>query len=174
MAFELEPLRSSRLSGLRVTFAGTGACIGMQWDLIVARVAGGHREGVAGKPDSRYLFALCQAAVIAWEPEGMILDFSDLDYRGGEDLDMILEIGRGAFGLQSLPLAVVVGPRCEEAVRSLFISSDMLELKEPYTWIYSDFGSARDFIEREIAKLREELRGIMRSASQRILPISPS
>jgi hypothetical protein len=155
----LHPLELSALSEIRVAYAGmrlrpSGVC-----NILVASFSGVYREGSSGGPDARFIEALGQAAVIAWEPEGMILDFSNLEYSSGDDLKSILNIGERVYGNESLPVAVVVGPKSEKAARSLFNSATLDSGSE---WIFSEFEPAFSHIEREMADLDARLVGTKR------------
>jgi hypothetical protein len=147
------------ISGIRVAYSGARLRAGGECDILVASFSGVYREGSAGELDARFIHAFGQAAVIAWEPEGMILDFSNLEYRRGDDLRSILDIGERAFGIDELPKAVVVGPGCEEGVRSLFDSREPDPFPE---WIFREFQAAWGYVESEMDDLRARLGSIMR------------
>ncbi len=159
MTTSLHPLDLAAISGIRVAYSGSRLRPGGECDILVASFSGVYREGSAGRLDARFIHASGQAAVIAWDPFGMILDLSDLKYRRGGDLRSIHDIGERAVGMESLPMAVVVGPGCEKGVRSLFDPRGPVSYPE---WIFREFASAWGYIESEIADLRVRYGSIMR------------
>jgi len=62
------------------------------------------------------MHAMAKAAVAAFEPFGVIHDFSELRYKWGDMLEMVFGVGPEA---EPSPVAIVVGPGCEEAIRTL-------------------------------------------------------
>src|SRR5689334_5747928 len=78
------------------------------WDILVVKYEGIYRSGDAGDADARYMHALGESGVRAWEAYGVILDLSGVDYRGDKSNDSLFSVGEKAFGNESLPLAVVV------------------------------------------------------------------
>lgn len=167
MTVSLHPLDFAQMSDIRVAFSGAKLRPDGRCDILIASFSGVYRVGYEGKADARLIHALGQAGVIAWDPDGVILDFSELDYQWGDNLRDILDIGEQEFGIEGLPQAIVVGPRCERAVRSLFAWPGPGR-SESSEWIFSDFEQAWNYIEAEIADCHARYGSIMRP------PFSPN
>src|SRR5262249_38293395 len=101
-------------------------------EILVIKYVGTYPFGSSGNDDAQYMYAMAKAGVAAFEPWGVIHDLSELDYEWGDRLNMAFDVGPaelqgGAEVVLSLfgdgnssrakQPAVVVGPRCEEAVR---------------------------------------------------------
>ncbi|OWQ47541.1 hypothetical protein CDL60_08945 [Roseateles noduli] len=69
--------------------------------------------------DALYILATTKAAHEAWYSESIILDFSGLHYRGGDEMAWVLSIGRQPPVDCPFPLVIVTGPGCEKALQSL-------------------------------------------------------
>lgn len=152
MGIPLEPLNLSDLSSIRVQFAR--ARTRRAWgSILVIKYSGTYRPGSLGEPDARFMLAMGVAGVRAWEPNGVILDLSDLTYRWGNNLECLLEIGSHEFSDVGFPLALVVGPRCERAVRSLLIPPGGESASVMEEILFRDLQHAWDYVEGEIIAL---------------------
>jgi len=80
---------------------------------------GEYRHGSAGEPDACYIVATATAAHKAWYTDGIVIDFSDLAYEWGDNMEWVLGIGQGAPAKCAFPLVIIVGDRCREALGSL-------------------------------------------------------
>jgi hypothetical protein len=152
----LQPLILHNFSSLRVVFYGARPVRKGCFKVVVTKVEGIHREGEGCELDTRFIRAMGEMATRFWEPDAMILDFSELVYTGGKCLKGILDIGNRIFGNESLILAVVVGPKSKRAVRSLFrrrggSTGDIPE------WIYDDLDAAWSYVDFEIQDLEQRL-----------------
>jgi hypothetical protein len=125
MAIPLEPVSLRDSTSIRVRFflgrsrrAGVGKILVIKYDGVC-------RLGDDGEPDGRFMLAMGEAGLRVWEPDGLIVDLTDLDCRERADgLTRLLYLGEGVFGTENMPQAVVVGVRCEEAIRSFFVVDD--------------------------------------------------
>lgn len=171
MRAELQPLDLGQVSDIRADYAGLRLHADGECDVLVVRYRGTYRDGRAGRADSRIVVALGQSAVIAFAPEGIVLDFTDLEYHTGEDLRDIFDIGRGGLGTESLPMALVVGPMCEAGARVVF--APCLPDSPTPNWIFRNVKPALAFLEVEIAGCRSRLQGIMRPSQPALQAGSP-
>lgn len=80
---------------------------------------GEYRHGADGKPDALYIMATAAAAHEAWYTDGIIIDFSDLRYEWGDNMEWVLGIARTTPDGCSYPLVIIVGDKCREALLSL-------------------------------------------------------
>jgi hypothetical protein len=88
-------------------------------DFLVIRYAGIYRDGGAGRGDALYIRATAEAAHQAWYSPCTILDFQGLQYSWGDEMEWVVDIGWNPVVKQQSPLAIVVGDKCREALRSL-------------------------------------------------------
>lgn len=149
MSTPMESLNLEELSSIRGRFFRSRLRQG-QSTILVAQFAGTYRPGCLGGPDARYMLAMGEAGVRAWEPDGLILDLTELKYHWGNDLEELINIGHRRFGIESLPLAIIVGPGCESGVQSLLIppgTSSALMMNE---CLFRDLQAAFDYLEEEI------------------------
>lgn len=85
----------------------------------IVKFAGIYRPNEMGRGDASYIRATYQAAHEAWFTPITVLDFSDLDFQGGEEMESIFSLGWNPSLKRQWPLVVVVGHQCRRALRSL-------------------------------------------------------
>ena len=78
----------------------------------IIRYIGIYKYGSEGKGDFTYIRAVCQSACEAWWSKATILDFSQLDYQWGDEMD-------SAIGMAE-PLVILVGEKCRKALKTLW------------------------------------------------------
>ena len=61
-------------------------------EFLVIRYTGEYRVGSAGNPDANYIFATATGAHAAWHSNAIILDFTDLSYTWGDDMERVLGV----------------------------------------------------------------------------------
>ena len=81
--------------------------------------SGQYRNGSVGAPDATFIVAIMEAVQRAWYTECMILDFSDLSYQWGDNMEWVYDIGWSGHTRCHKPLAIIVSDKCREALRSL-------------------------------------------------------
>lgn len=112
-------------------------------EVLVIRYSGEYPSGSAGNTDAQYMHAMAHAAVVLFDPSGVIHDFSELRYEWGDLLEIVFGVGPE---VDPSPVAIVVGPGCEEAIRTLCHG---LNSSEPITslgWAFRDLPSAWRYI----------------------------
>ncbi|WP_056659197.1 hypothetical protein [Rhizobacter sp. Root1221] len=82
------------------------------------------------RADAIYILATAKAAHEAWYSHGLVIDFGELHYRGGDEMAWVLQVGQQPPLDCPFPLAFVVGPGCEAGLRSLL----ELGLQRPVTF----------------------------------------
>jgi hypothetical protein len=115
----LRPVTYSELSSLRHEVAVADSPPFQAPEFLVIRYFGSYRDGAEGEPDARYILAAAAAAREAWWSHSTILDFRELQYRWGDNMRWVTRIGWDSGMRLHWPLAVVVGERCRDAMRSL-------------------------------------------------------
>ena len=88
-------------------------------EFLVIRYSGAYRIGAAGKGDALYIVATAAAARRAWWSRSTVLDFRDLEYRWGDEMEWVSSIVWDPAIHTHEPLALVVGEKCRDALRSL-------------------------------------------------------
>ena len=93
------------------------------WCILLAKFSGHYRPGHRGAPDARFIQGITQAAVGVWCPAALILDFRNLDYVWGDEMEEVLgcrgEIRSLPYVIRWLPYAVVLGDQCRPAITTL-------------------------------------------------------
>jgi hypothetical protein len=115
----LRTVTYAELSALRHEVAVSEAPRFHSAEFLVVRYFGSYRDGGAGKPDALYILAAAAAAREAWWCYSTILDFRELEYHWGDNMEWIARIGWDPGLRLRWPLAVVVGDKCRYALRSL-------------------------------------------------------
>jgi len=112
-------------------------------EVLVIRYTGEYPSGSGGNADAVYMHAMAKAAVAAFEPWGVIHDLSELRYEWGDLLEMVFGVGPE---FEPAPVALVVGPGCEEAIRTLCHGIDSKEPIDTLGWVFRDLPSAWRYV----------------------------
>lgn len=112
-------------------------------EVLVIRYSGEYPIGSRGNADAIYMHAMAKAAVAAFEPFGVVHDFSELRYEWGDMLEMVFGVGPES---EPSPVAIVVGPGCEEAIRTLCHGVQSSEPLESLGWAFRDLPSAWRYV----------------------------
>jgi hypothetical protein len=130
-------------------------------EILIIRYTGEYPFGSGGNADAIYMHAMATAAVTAFGPFGVIHDFSELRYEWGDLLEMVFGVGpeierspdnlqEKVFGVgpeaKASPVAIVVGPGCEEAIRTLFHGVDSSEPIDTVGWVFRDLHAAWRYV----------------------------
>lgn len=75
--------------------------------------SGKYRDGSGGRPDAYFIRSVVHTAYEIWSPSGIVIDFSDLTYEWGDEMDVAYE------SPGDIPTAIIVGPRCVRALSTL-------------------------------------------------------
>jgi hypothetical protein len=112
-------------------------------EVLVIRYTGEYPVGSGGNADAVYMHAMATAAVAAFEPWGVVHDFSELRYEWGDMLEMVFGVGPK---VEPSPVAIVVGPGCEEAIRTLCHGEGSSEPLDSLGWAFRDLLSAWGYV----------------------------
>jgi hypothetical protein len=88
-------------------------------EFLVIKYFGRYRDGAAGKDDALCMVAAAAAAREAWWSPSLILDFRDLEYHWGDEMRWVISTTWNSGIRVHEPLAVVVGDKCRDPLRSL-------------------------------------------------------
>ncbi len=116
-------------------------------EVLVIRYTGIYPFGSSGNADGNYMFAMAKAAVAAFDPSGVIHDFSEFRYEWGDELEKVFFVGTE---MERSPIALVVGPGCEEAIRTLCLGIESREPIECLGWAFRDLPSAWRYVDDRI------------------------
>jgi len=131
-------------------------------DILIVRYTGTYPFGSAGNSDATYMTAMAKAGVSAFEPWGVIHDLSELTYEWGDMLEMVFigpdDDAAGGELLETVfdhppaagQPAIVVGPKCEEAVRTLLLGENSEEPIETIGYVFRDLDKAWAFVDAQI------------------------
>jgi hypothetical protein len=103
--------------------------------------SGKYRIGSSGKPDAKKIYDEACQLLRDKGANRLLLDYSGLDYEWGDDLWLTFQINHPDKD-KELPFAVVVGPKCEEAIRSLLEDDGGFESWLDSGYIFHDTGAA--------------------------------
>lgn len=133
-------------------------------EILVIKYVGTYPHGSAGNADAQFMHAMARAGVAAFEPWGAIHDLTELSYEWGDLLEIVLAVGpekelppelESVFSTSSAsersPIAVVVGPGCEEAIRTLLLGENSLEPIEEIGHVFRDLESAWAHVDAQIS-----------------------
>jgi hypothetical protein len=124
---ELTEHRLRDLSKIEVRYFTTPATK-QYHEILIVKYIGTYPFGSGGNDDARYMSAMARAGIDAFDGLWAVIhDLSALKYEWGDMLEQVICIGPA---VSDGPVAVVVGPQCEEAVRTLCLgerSTDPIE-----------------------------------------------
>lgn len=148
-----QPWDINATSAIRCEFFLSPASRGSFNRILVVRCAGLYRTGSQGAPDATYMEAMTAAALIATCPNGLIFDFTKLDYQWGDNLESVYHVGKNLpYPGANLPFALVLGEHCREAVISLAHPNAILQ--EPEEWMFDTFEEAWHYVDERIHRQR--------------------
>jgi hypothetical protein len=132
-------------------------------EILIIRYSGKYRFGSGGNGDAQFMYAMAKTGVAAFEPWGVIHDLSELAYEWGDMLDMVFAVGPiepREYGTavidelfrenRAMTPAILVGPQCAEAVRTLLLGINSSEPLEKVGKVFSIFEDAWDFVDAQI------------------------
>ena len=110
-------------------------------EILVIEFSGVYPVGSDGNSDAHYMYAMGKAAIYAWNPKAIILDMSNLSYQWGDMLEMVFDIGARYYG-RALPRAIVVGPKCHNAVHTLINGLGADDPHAPIEYVFTSLSEA--------------------------------
>lgn len=135
------------LSALETRYSLVRTHRGPLWDILIVTFLGRCRPEPERRLDDRYMHAMTEAGNEAWEPNGIVLDFSQVQGGPGDRFGWRFTLGKGG---PEMPLAVVVGPGSENAFREDLVRSAGNRVFEVGEWVFRDLESALKSVDREV------------------------
>ena len=114
--------------------------------ILVIKYIGTYGWGSGGNDDARYMRAMATAAIDAFRPWGVVHDLSELSYEWG---DMLEQVFIGPV-FEPSPTGIVVGPECEEAVRTLLLGVNSQEPIEKAGNVFRSLDAAWAYVDAQI------------------------
>lgn len=150
---ELEDLHLKSLSDIDVSLFRARSRREAPGNILIVRYAGTYRYGSAGNRDARFMYAHGEAAIAAWSPSAVVIDLRKLHYQWGDMLERVFDVGARSYVDSKFPRSVVVGPDCEEPIRTLLLGERSEEPLETIGWIFRDFEKAFDYVDAMLPTL---------------------
>src|SRR5262249_16298306 len=75
---------------------------------LVLKFSGAYRQGSAGNGDATLMRVITQAALSAWDPDAVVFDLRELDYKWGNGIWSVFGLGIPSSGVERLPRVLVV------------------------------------------------------------------
>ena len=69
----------------------------------------------------------------------VILDLSEIEYKWGDMMDLVFNIGSNQYVDAEFPVALVIGENCSEAIGTLIHGIDSKESATTEDWIFDIF-----------------------------------
>lgn len=147
----LNPLDLHALSAVQVRFS-TGEIPAHKYPhaVLVIHFSGTYQSGSRGNSDATYMVAIGNACIKAIDPDAVILDLSELDYQWGDRMAAVMDIG-GSDRDMPFPLAIVVGPKCREAIGTLCFGVNSKTDVCQHEHIFDDLADAWAYLDEEFA-----------------------
>jgi hypothetical protein len=113
--------------------------------VLVVSFEGLYRPGARGNKDAGDMIAFIQEGLQAFSPDGLILDFRNLEYDYGDMMDGVLESAEGTWGGRALP-AVVVTSHLNRSGLTGLVCNVMGD--DAAHWLYQRMETALEEIDR--------------------------
>ena len=148
MSQQLEELKLSDLtSSVDVKFLRGESTINPAYDILVVKFSGHYPDGSAGNASARFMYAMGNAALSAWDPSAVIIDLVDLHYQWGDMLEMVFSVGANRYVDAPFPMAALVGPHCSEAIRTLLHGINSKESLNSIPWVHESLDGAWTYLD---------------------------
>ncbi len=138
----------SDLSSLQLNTSVADLADGLVRRMLCVRFTGHYHQGSGGTTDALFMHAMVRAAVTAWEPDGIILDYSELDYQWGDEMEWLLPDDDGQ--IEDTPAVVVVGPQSQDGIRTLLFGVGSTKTFVDTAGIYEDLVAAVDALDHQL------------------------
>lgn len=125
-------------------------------EIMILKFIGHYGYGSEGNSDAIYMCAMGKAALEAWEPGGLIIDFSELTYEWGDRIESVFFIGEDKYRDTPFPVALIVGSNSDEAIRTLFLGLKSNRPINEIGWVYKDLSSAWEHIEFKLNEYKQQ------------------
>jgi hypothetical protein len=146
--WKFEPVSLADLSAIRASYR-LASTEDFHRVLIVA-FEGEYGVGSAGNPDAAFMCGASAAGVEAFWPDAVIFDFSRLKYVWGDMLESVYNTAPKLLDEAKQRFAVLVGPECREAVRTLELGEFSTEPLSSIPWAHETLESACEYLQKNV------------------------
>jgi len=144
---ELTELRLGDLSNIEVRYFTTPTTK-QYCHMLIVKYSGSYPDGSGGNDDARYMMAMAKAGIVAFDGIwGVVHDLTDLKYSWGDRLENVIGVGPT---IRDNPTAVVVGPYCEDAVRTLLLGVQSTEPLQSVGNVFRNLTDACRYVDERI------------------------
>ena len=114
--------------------------------VLIIGFSGEYRSGSSGNPDADFMIEFSELAVESCNPAAVIFDFSKLKYEWGDMLEAVYSAAPTDTATGNARFAVVVGPHCADAIRTLELGELSDEPLSSIPWVHSNISSAHAYL----------------------------
>lgn len=86
----------------------------------------------------------------------LIIDLSELSYEWGDQLEDVFYVGSYKYRDRPFPIAIIVGDKSEEAIRTLILGIVSTEGIDEIGWVFKDLSSAWEYIETKLKEYNSQ------------------
>ncbi len=119
-------------------------------EIMVLKFMGVYGFGSTGNSDAIFMRAIGEAVLEAWEPGGLIIDLSELSYEWGDQLEYVFGMGSYKYRDMPFPIALIVGDKSEEAIRTLLVGIKSTKGLNEIGWVFKEISDAWNYIETKL------------------------
>jgi hypothetical protein len=117
--------------------------------ILIAKFAGDYRPGHLGAPDGWFIRGITEAALRVWCPDALTLDFRELSYTWGDEMEEIL----GIRGEIKVPFAIVGSELCLPAIGTLiqvFYGAEKIKTATDAENIFDNMEEALEYVHQKV------------------------
>lgn len=109
--------------------------------LLCVEFSGTYRSTPEGAHDASYMTATLREGARCWQPMGLIVDLSRLEYEAGDDLETVLQYGHET----ALRTAFVVSPACAQGIAALIFGINTCQRAHDHDEFFETLEGAREY-----------------------------
>lgn len=134
------------LSSINVKYFLDQSSIESYKKILVIKYIGKYRDGSQGNDDAKYMFAKGELGCKLYDPFGIILDFSQLEYNWGDLIEKVFNIGVES----DIHNVVIIGDNCSNSIGTLLNGMNSKLKATDTEWIFDNYSEAKDYLEKKI------------------------
>lgn len=146
---KLKSLNPEDTSNIKVIYFQGNSGLTDYQNILVVKYMGKYGFGSAGNDDARYMYAKAEYGLNIYEPNAVILDFSELEYQWGDMLELVFNVGSHQYIHKAFPKALVLGEKCRAAIATLIHGNDE-KTATSEDWIFDSFDEAWNYMKKMI------------------------
>lgn len=151
-SIKLENINPDTLSNIEVSYSIGHSRVTDYYEILVISYKGKYGFGSGGNNDAQYMYAKGEFGLNVYDPLGVVLNLTELEYEWGDMIDMVFNIGDNHYRELDFPLALVVGDKCKEALGTLFHGVESKESPTTREHVFDNFEEAWKYVEEKIER----------------------